>query len=73
MDFSTGEKTTAQIIRAIIGLKESSIAAVAKELNTSRQNITNKLKRNNFSEAELKQIGDILGYDVTITFTERKQ
>lgn len=72
MDFSTGEKNTAQIIRAIVGLKETSIAAVAKQLNTSRQNIGNKLKRNNFSEEELKQIGDILGYDVVITFTERK-
>ena len=72
MDFQTGENTTAQIIRAIIGLRETSIAQLATELGTSRQNLTSKLKRNNFSEKELRQIADILDYDLILQFKERK-
>lgn len=71
MDFQTGEKTTAQIIRAIIGLKETNIAQLAAALGTSRQNLTGKLKRNNFSESELRQIADVLGYDLILQFKER--
>ena len=72
MDFQTGENNTAQIIRAIIGLKETNVAQLASELGTSRQNLTNKLKRNNFSEAELRKIADILGYDLILQFKERQ-
>lgn len=72
MDFQTGEYTTAQIIRAIIGLRGTSIAQLAMALGTSRQNLTSKLKRNNFSETELRQIADILNYDIILQFKERQ-
>lgn len=72
MDFETGEKTTAQVIRAIIGLKETNITNLANAMGTSRQNLTSKLKRNNFNESELRRIADILGYDLVLHFRERK-
>ncbi|MCH5170705.1 MAG: transcriptional regulator [Oscillospiraceae bacterium] len=60
------------MIRAIIGLRGTSIAQLATALGTSRQNLTSKLKRNNFSETELRQIADILNYDLILQFKERQ-
>lgn len=37
--------------------------ALANSLNTSQSNLSNKLKRNNFSEKKLNQIADILNCD----------
>lgn len=65
------EKTTAQIIRAIIGMRSTSVAALAEKLGTSRQNLTGKLNRNNFSEKDLVDIGNALGFNVVISWEEQ--
>lgn len=72
MDFATGEKNTAQIIRAIIGLKGMNVAQLACALGTTRQNLAAKLKRNNFSEKELRQIAAALGYELILQFKEKE-
>ena len=65
------EKTTTQIIRALIGLRSTSVAALAEKLGTSRQNLTGKLNRNNFSEKDLNEIGNALGFKVVISWEEQ--
>lgn len=39
---------------------------LAKALGTSRQNLTNKMTRDNFSTKELCQIGEILNFSVIL-------
>lgn len=73
MEFTTGEKSTSQIIRAILGMNNSNVAQLAETLGQSRQNLANKLKRDNFSEQELREIAGALGYDIEIRFIEREK
>ena len=60
-----------QIIKMILGYRDLSITDLADKLNTSRPNVSQKLKRDNFTEKEMKQIADALGCDLKITFIDR--
>jgi len=42
---------------------------LAKKLNTGKSNLSGKMKRDNFSENELKNIAEILNCDYDIVFT----
>lgn len=56
MALTMGEK-----IRILLRRKKITISDLANMVNTSRQNLTNKLNRDNFSEKELQQIAEALG------------
>ncbi|WP_241774597.1 MULTISPECIES: helix-turn-helix domain-containing protein [Lysinibacillus] len=57
----------------ILLLKEDvSIKELAKRLNTTPQNITNKFKRDNFSEKELLGIAEALNVEYTANFITSK-
>ena len=45
---------------------------LAARLNTTGNNMTNKFKRDNFSEKELTQIADALNCDLKISFIDRE-
>jgi len=47
-------------------------AELARKLGTSPANFYQKMKRDNFSENELRKIGDVLGCDVNIIFVDRQ-
>ena len=51
--------------------KEMSAVDLSKILDCTPTNVYNKLKRDNFSEKELKQIADILNCDYDGIFTYR--
>lgn len=51
MPLTMGEK-----IKILVDRRNITITELAKKLGTSRQNLTNKFARNNFSEQELMQI-----------------
>lgn len=51
------------------GIKTSELAS---SMNFSASNMTNHLKRNNFSERDLRLIADTLGYDVEINLISRE-
>ena len=46
-------------------------AALARKLGISPQNLNNKMRRNNFSEKELRAIADALNCDLMIAFKLR--
>lgn len=73
MNFDNPDWTTAQRIRAIIGAEGTTIAAVAEKIGTTRQNLTTKLKRNNLSESEMREVAEALGYDLIIEFQRKPQ
>ncbi|SKC66448.1 helix-turn-helix transcriptional regulator [Maledivibacter halophilus] len=56
MTLTMGEK-----IRIVLRRKKMTITDLAIAIGTSRQNLTNKLNRDNFSEKELQQIAEALG------------
>ncbi len=56
MPLTMGEK-----LRILIKRKKVTISELATLIETSNQNLSNKLTRDNFSEKELQQIADALG------------
>lgn len=58
-------------IRIALVKRKISITELAANLGTSQSNLSNKLKRDNFSEKELKQIADILNCDFKGSFIMR--
>lgn len=61
-----------QIIKMILGYRDMNISDLADKLNTSRPNLSQKFKRDNFSEKELTEIADALGCDLSIKFVDRE-
>jgi hypothetical protein len=63
----TGEK-----IRLLIKRKNTNITEVSANINTTRQNLTNKLARNNFSETDLRTIAEALGQELIVKFRDKE-
>lgn len=58
-------------IKIVLVKRKKSVTDLAKALNTSSQNLSNKLRNDNFREEELREIADILNCDFDIHFTLR--
>lgn len=63
---SVSEKT-----KVLLKRNNMTVAQLASALNISRQNLSNKLSRNNFDERDIKAIANALNCDVSITFTDK--
>lgn len=64
MNMSIGEK-----IKVIMKRRGMTMTELAASIGQSRQNLTNKMKRDNFTEEETKIIAQALGCSVSIIFT----
>lgn len=64
MPLTMGEK-----IRIILNRRNMTLAQLAAETKQSRQNLSNKMNRDNFSEQELLEIAAALGCTYRATFT----
>jgi len=62
--------TTSEKIRLLLKRKDMSISTLAEKTGTSRQNLNNKLRRNNFSELDLKDIANALEQEIIIKFKD---
>lgn len=58
-------------IKKILIDEELTQSELAEKLGTSQQNINAKLKRDNFSNKEMQEIANALGYDLKIEFIKR--
>lgn len=58
-------------IKKILIDEELTQAELAEKIGTSQQNMNAKLKRDNFSNKEMQEIAEILGYDLKIEFIKR--
>lgn len=63
------ELTVAEKIEVLRKRRGLSVGEFAEKLGTTRQNIANKLKRNNFSDKELQEIARVLDCTFTSVFT----
>ena len=61
----------AKLIKHQLVEKDLKIADLARLLNTSYQNLDQKMKRDNFSEKEMSQIADVLNLDLKILLAEK--
>lgn len=59
-------------IRVMLARENKNISWLSKELNTSQQNLSNKMKRNNFSVNEMLEISEILNYELKIEFIKKE-
>ena len=62
----------AKLVRHSLVEKELKVSDLARLLNTSYQNLDQKLKRDNFSEKEMLQIAEVLELDLKIMLEQRK-
>lgn len=61
----------AKKIKIMLVQEDKTLSQLAETLNTSQQNLSAKLKRNNFSINEMLDIANALGYELNIEFTKR--
>ena len=64
--------TVATKIRMILAQRGMNFAELSKKLNRSPSTISDKMKRDDFRESDLKEIAEILNYDYEIVFTDRE-
>lgn len=61
----------AEKIKIVLVKRKKSITDLAKALNMSSQNLSNRLRKDNFREDELREIAEALNCDLDIDFTLR--
>lgn len=64
--------TTVEKIKVIMKRNNFTMTELANQLNCSRQNLSNKMSRNNFDERELTAITNALGCELEINFVNRE-
>ena len=57
---------------AMVKNNDMKLSKLAELIGCSAPNISNKFKRNNFSEKEIRQMANALGYDVEITLVSKE-
>lgn len=65
MSMSAGEK-----IKTIMARKKVSMGDMAEQTGQSRQNLSNKMKRDDFSESEIQKMAAVLGCTAEVIFTD---
>ncbi|MBQ3177011.1 MAG: helix-turn-helix transcriptional regulator [Clostridia bacterium] len=64
MPITMGEK-----IKIILKRRNMTLGQLADKLGVSRQNFSNKMSRDNFTERDIREIADALECTYTATFT----
>lgn len=59
-------------LRLTLVEKEMTAKELATKIGTTQQNLSAKMKRDNFSEKEMRQIADALGLDLEIVMKKKK-
>jgi len=69
MAYTVNDCTVSDIIKAILHERKMTATDLAKKLETSRSNVSNKFARNNFSDKEMRDIANALNCSYRVTFT----
>lgn len=62
------EITMSERIKLLLGRRNMTLGTLAEKTGQSRQNLSNKMARDNFSQADLKKIAEALGCKYKSTF-----
>ena len=63
--------SAAKKIKMLLVDREMTLTDLSRQLNKSLSTMSDKMKRNNFSEKDLKKIAEVLNYDYDIVFTDK--
>ncbi|MBC5675556.1 helix-turn-helix transcriptional regulator [Blautia sp. NSJ-34] len=63
--------TVSEKVRVLLDRKKMTVGDLADRLGVTRQNLSNKLTRNNFAENDIAKLADALNCDFEIRFTDR--
>ena len=66
------EMNTPEKIRLLIRRRNMILGSIADQTGQTRQNFSNKIKRGDFKESELRQIAEVLGCDLKVSFIDRE-
>ena len=66
-----GHLSAAKKIRILLIEREMTLTDLSKLLNKSLSTLSDKLRRDNFSEKDLMKIAEVLNYDYEAVFTDR--
>ena len=58
-------------IRVMLAKENKNMSWLASKLNTSPQNLRNKMNRNNFRVSEVIEIAEILNHELKIEFIKK--
>ena len=61
--------SVAKKIKLLLVERDMTMTDLAEKLNTGKSNLSQKIKRDNFSENELREIAEVLDCDYDIVFT----
>ena len=64
--------SVAEKIRTLMVRQNVSMGELAERTGQSRQNLSNKMKRGNFTEKELITLAEALGYSVNVQFINQQ-
>ena len=64
--------TISEKIRLLARRRGLTLSALASATEQTVQNLNNKMRRDNFTVKQIIEIGEVLGCDVEITFTDRE-
>lgn len=65
------ERIVGRRIKGIMGEKDVSLTELARRLGYSRQNLSNKFARDNFTEKDIQEISEALGVKYCIKFKDK--
>ena len=65
------ELNTAEKIRLMVSRSGQTMYSIAESTGQTRQNFSNKLKRGDFKESELRAIAEAAGCELKITFVDK--
>lgn len=68
-----GDKlSAAKKIKILLVQREMTLTDLSKQLNKSLSTMSDKMRRDNFSEKDLQKIAEVLNYDYEIVFTDKE-
>lgn len=65
------ELTFVEQYKLLLERENKTVADIAAIIKTSRQNLNQKLNRNNLSEKDMEQLAEALGYDLQIIMNKK--
>ena len=65
------EMNTPEKIRLLIRRRNMILGSIADQTGQTRQNFSNKLKKGDFRESELRAIAEALGCELKISFIDK--
>lgn len=62
--------TAGEKIQTLMARRKISKGELAERTGQSRQNLSNKMRRDDFSETEIKKMAEVLGYSAEVVFRD---